>query len=252
MLYYYSHDNIWQRSVIFCLIWGFIDGAVYTLQLLLFAWATIERHILIFHDRLLTKKKRFLVHHLPLIVIILYWFIFYTYVYFYPPCKNIFNNSQMVCVTICLFKSFPFHAFETLFNNILPSLTIVIFSVALFVRIVRQKHRIQQHIHWRKYRKMTIQLLSISVLYLLITTPWAIITFLRICRLSPDIGVIFESYAVFISYYIVLLFPFVALLSLPELRIKLKRISHLQRQKRCVGPEPVIGRNARNNQIPAH
>ncbi len=92
MMYYHAHNNIWSRPYIFCLIWGFIDWAVYMLQLLLFAWASIERHILIFHDKwVATKKKRLFVHYLPLVIIITYWLIFYTYVYFYSSCRNRFN-----------------------------------------------------------------------------------------------------------------------------------------------------------------
>jgi hypothetical protein len=238
---------MWQRTNIFCLIWAFIDWAAYALQLLLFAWTAIERHILIFHDRWVsTKTKRFFVHYLPCMMIILYWFLFYSYVYFYPPCENIFNNSVIMCVVACLFNSFSFRLFDILLNNILPCLIIVIFSVALFLRILRQKYRLRQQIQWRKHRKMTVQLLSISALYLLITTPWAIISFLRICGLPSNIGVSFESYAYFAGYYIAIFFPFVALVSLPELRIKLKKVLYLYRQ-RSVVPELSIRRNATNN-----
>ncbi len=248
MLYYHAHGNIWSRPYIFCFIWGFIDWAVYMLQLLLFAWASIERHILIFHDRwVATKKKRFFVHYLPPVIIIIYWLIFYTYVYFYPSCQNHFDSSQMICMTVCSFDSFSFHAFDTLFNNIIPSLTIVIFSVALLVRILRQKYRIRHQIQWRKHRKMTIQTLSISILYLLITAPWAMIIFLRICGLPSNVGVTYENYATFIDYFIVLLFPFVALLSLPELSTKVKKLLHLHRQRRLIEPQILVGRNVRNN-----
>jgi hypothetical protein len=247
-MYYHAHDNIWQRPYIFCLIWGFIDWAVYMLQLLLFAWASIERHILIFHDKwVATKKKRLFVHYLPPIIIITYWLIYYSYVYFYPSCPNRFVTSQMICVTVCSFDSFSFHVFDTLFNNIIPSLMIVIFSVALLVRIIRQKYRIHQQIRWRKHRKLTIQILSISILYLLITAPWALIIFLRICGLPPNIGVIYENYTNFIDYFIVLLFPFVALLSLPELNTKVKKVLHLQRRKRSIEPQIMPGRAVRAN-----
>ncbi len=251
MLYYYYHVNTWQRSFSFCLIWGFIDWAVYMLQLLLFAWTSIERHILIFHDKWVsTKRKRFFVHYLPVITIVIYWFTFYSYVYFYPSCENTYDGSQMVCVTVCSFNSFSFRAFDTLFNNIFPSITIGIFSVALLLRVFRQKYRMRHQIQWRKHRKMTAQLLSISALYLFITAPWAIIMFLRMCGLPPNAGAAFESYAAFSSYYIVLLFPFVSLLSLPELRIKLKNILHLQRRATCVRTKPLaIRRDARNNQV---
>ena len=116
MLYYYSHANIWQRPYIFCVIWGFIDWAVYMLQLLLFAWATIERHILIFHDQWVsTRTKRLYFHYLPIIIIILYWSIYYSYIYFYPSCTNTYISSQMICMTVCSFDSFSLHAFDTLF-----------------------------------------------------------------------------------------------------------------------------------------
>jgi hypothetical protein len=252
MLYYYSHSDTWQRSFAFCVIWGFIDWAVYMLQLLLFAWASIERHILIFHDRWVsTKRKRIFVHYLPVVIISMYWFLFYAYVYFYPSCENTFDSTQMICVTVCLFSSFSFHAFDLLFNNVLPTLTIVIFSVTLLLRVLRQKQRMRQPILWRKHRKMTVQLLSISALYLLITAPWAIIVFLRICGLPQEIGAKFEDYSYFVSYYMVLIFPFVSLLSLPELRLKLNKLLQLQQRGAHVRPDPLAGRDVRTNQVAA-
>ncbi|CAF1321760.1 unnamed protein product [Adineta steineri] len=246
MLYYYYHTT-WQKPYVFCVVWGFIDWAVYMLQLLLFAWASIERHILIFHDQWVsTKRKRFWIHYFPLIFILLYWFIFYTFVYFYPTCQNQYDSTNMICMDACLFDIFSFRAFETFVNNIIPSLTIVISSVLLLLRVFRQKYRMCQQIQWRKHRKMTIQLLWIAVLYLLITSPWAIIIFLRLCGLPPNIGAGFENIAVFLSYYIVLLFPFVSLLSLPELYNKLKKICHRQPRQKRIKREPIP---ARNNQV---
>lgn len=58
MLYYYYHTDTWQRSFIFCSIWGYIDWAFYLMQIALFAWASIERHILIFHDSLVATRKK--------------------------------------------------------------------------------------------------------------------------------------------------------------------------------------------------
>jgi hypothetical protein len=155
----------------------------------------------------------------------------------------------MICVTVCSFDSFSFHAFDTLFNNIIPSLTIVIFSLALLVRVLRQKYRIRQQIQWRKHRKMTIQILSISVLYLLITAPWAIIIFLRVCGLPSNVGVSYEYYTNFIDYFIVPLFPFVALLSLPKLSIKVKKFLHVHRRRRSIEPQIVVGRAVKINTV---
>ncbi|CAF1447713.1 unnamed protein product [Adineta ricciae] len=240
MLYYYTHTDTWQRSFVFCSIWGFFDWAIYILQLILFAWASIERHILIFHDKWVsTDRKRFYVHYLPVIVILIYWLIFYSVVYFFPPCHNVQDDDSMVCITTCVFDNFSFRAFETFFNNIIPSLIIVFASAALLFRVLRQRYRVRQQIQWRKHRKMTVQLLWISALYLLITAPLAIIIFLGLYGLSANVGTAFGSLAIYASYYIVLLFPFVSLLSLPELYIKLKKMLHLQGRREF----------GRNNQV---
>ena len=46
--------------------WVFVDYFFYSFQIALFAWATMERHILIFHDQYMSRvKKRFFVHYLP-------------------------------------------------------------------------------------------------------------------------------------------------------------------------------------------
>lgn len=245
MLYYHSHNNTWERPHSFCAIWGLIDWAVYMLQLLLFAWATIERHILIFHDKWVsTKTKRLYFHYLPIVIINLYWFIYYSYIYFYPSCTNTYDSSQMICITVCSFNSFSLHAFDTLFNNIIPTLTIVTFSVALLIRVLHQKQRVRQQIQWKKHRKMTVQLLSISGLYLFVTAPWAFIILLRMCGLTASVGASYEMVTTFLDYFIVPLFPFVALLSLPELQRKVKRVLRAHRPRRSIEPEILLRRNA--------
>lgn len=243
MLYYLAKSNIWQRSYVFCVIWNFIDWAVYMLQLHLFAWATIERHILIFHDRWVsTQRKRLCFHYLPVIVIFIYWLIFYAYIYFYPICQNEHDDSNMICVNTCSFNILSYRVFDTLFNNIFPSSTIVLSSVTLLIRILRQKYRMHQQIQWKKHRKMTIQILSISTLYLLLTTPWAMTTLFKICGLESIVTEAYESYSGLFSYFIVLLFPFVSLLSLPELRVKFERILCKHRAQRTIRPEGIAGK----------
>ncbi len=67
MLVYYQDTGIWERSTTFCKICGFNDWALDITYTILLAWVTIERHILVFHDRSIsTKRKRFLVNSGPL------------------------------------------------------------------------------------------------------------------------------------------------------------------------------------------
>ena len=94
-LYNLRLTEIWIRSPTFCLIWWFINESTYPIQTFLIAWATIERHILIFNDRLMKEKRwRLLLHYFPIIASLLYGFILYSYTFFFPPCDNQYYDSS--------------------------------------------------------------------------------------------------------------------------------------------------------------
>ncbi|CAF1015667.1 unnamed protein product [Rotaria sp. Silwood1] len=225
MLYFYKNGNHWHRTLTLCRIWGFIDWGFYITQAIIFAWTSIERHILIFHDLwVATRKKRFFIHYLPLILLMLYCLMFYSLVYFFPFCKHAVRYNAALCIDNCLYDNYAFYIWETIVHQILPNLMIVIASIALLSRILRQKHRVHQRIQWRKHRKMAIQLLSISFLYLIFSFPNTIMILMYLCGLTYNIGRNVKIYAEFFSYLVILFFPFVCILSLPELRKKIKRI----------------------------
>ena len=121
LLYYYKHNGIWKRSLIFCEIWGYIDWGLYITQTILFAWTTIERHILIFHDKwLLTKRKRLFIHYIPPILIIFYCLIMYLIVYFFPSCENVVDYFYVTCIDACLFDSGIYSIYDTIIDEVLP------------------------------------------------------------------------------------------------------------------------------------
>ncbi|CAF1444557.1 unnamed protein product [Adineta ricciae] len=181
MLYFYQNRDRWDRSMIFCTIWGFLDWGLYVLHTMLFAWATVERHILIFHDRWIsTRKSRLILHYFPLLFFPFYLFLFYFCVYFFPPCENYSDPSSPVCMWPCLYDSY--------------ALSII----SLLVRVLWQRVRMRQTIHWKKHRKMAIQVLSISCVYLLLLLPYAIIYILRYCvGLSYPLLIEFSTSTVF-------------------------------------------------------
>jgi phosphatidylglycerophosphate synthase len=136
---------------------------------------------------------------------------------------------------------------ENIVNQMLPILIIIIFSIALILRVLLQKHRLHQPIQWRKHRKMTIQLLSISILYLIFSFPNTFMIFIDFCGLSYDKDSDVKQYAAFLSYLVILFFPFVCILSLPELQNKIRKILPLRRRRaRAIGPEILILRNNQN------
>lgn len=225
MLQYYRLNQQWERSLIFCTIWAFFDWTIYITQTLVFAWTTIERHILIFHSKWIsTKRQRFLIHYLPLIFLLHYCFIFHIIIYFFPPCQNLLFEFDMICVYFCLNSHYKLYMWQTITHQIIPNLIIVCFSIALLIRFVHFKNRIHQPIRWKKYRKMTIQLLSISLLYLLFSFPFILVTLMYLSGWINQMFTTILLYADIFSYFIILCFPFVCMSSLPNLHLKIKRI----------------------------
>jgi len=209
----------------FYLIWVFIDYAFYSTQIALFAWATMERHILIFHYKWVsTRKKRLFVHYIPIATIVIYCFVYYCLVYFGPFCENSFDSFIAGGVYIpCVFNGTFLGTWDLIFQQVIPTFIIVIFSLALLLRVLWQKRKLNQPIQWNRYRKMTIQLLSISILYLLFNSPWTLVIFAYQYGLSESVANIAMSYTIYFYYYVIFLLPFVCIGSLPELRIKCKQ-----------------------------
>ncbi|UJR14194.1 hypothetical protein I4U23_001187 [Adineta vaga] len=114
---------------------------------------------------------------------------------------------------------------DLFFHGALPPLIITLFNIFLLIRVIYQKHiHLQQPIVWRKHRRMTIQVVSVSFLYLLICFPTMIITLCKFFGISTFIGDEILKYTYFFTYFIGFLLPYVCLATLPELRLKLKNI----------------------------
>ncbi|CAF4873516.1 unnamed protein product [Rotaria sp. Silwood1] len=151
--------HVWPQIPTTCLAWQFSDIGIFTTTGIIMAWASIERHILIFHDQWVSSRRKcFLFHYLPLVIIIVYGLIFYTYVICFPPCQQLFIYSINWCTTPC---------FTTI-----QRITIIF----LLVRVIRQKRELNQRFEWRKLRKMAIQLLSISALFFFLMLPTVVIS----------------------------------------------------------------------------
>ena len=230
-------DQPWSASPAFYLFWVFFDYMAYSLQIALFAWATMERHILIFHESWLsTRKKRFLVHYCPNGAITVYYIIYYSLVHFAPHCENSFTDFLAGGIFIpCAFDKTFLGVWDLIVHQVIPTFIIVIFCIALLARVILQKTHMNQPIYWRKYRKMTIQLLSLSTIYMIFNAPWVLTIFAYQYGLPDEIATVVLMYTGFLYYYVIFLFPFVACFSLPELRSKVKRLLRCGRVQRRVG-----------------
>ncbi|CAF3485505.1 unnamed protein product [Rotaria sp. Silwood1] len=239
LLNFYRLQSVWSATPSLCVMWMFIDETLNSISTILIAWASVERYIIIFRSQWLSSaRKRFLIHYLPLMLFVLYIIIFHVIVILFSSCINMYDYTREKCgESLCLHNTKLIETWNIIVNEILPGLIIVIFSIALLVRCLLQNHRIHQRLQWRKYRKMAIQLLSISMLYFILYIPVTSIKLVQLCCISQDGINSFEEYARFFSYYIIFLLPFVCYVSLPEVKWQFKKIFPCcHRQARLIHP----------------
>lgn len=219
--YLHNGKNSFQSSPIICLIWLYVDYGFYGAITVFFAWASFERHILIFYYNqcLRTKMKRMIFHYIPLIVLSIYMIGFYIGVIIFPPCENSFDYEIEACgMSPCYEEISWLNIWDYLINGAMCTLIEAICSISLLIRVLWKRHRAHQPIHWKKHRKMTIQLLSISTLSLTTTLPQTLITAVQqIIPGMTDFAYEVEPYFFYLTTFVVLLLPFVTLGCFPEL-----------------------------------
>ncbi|CAF3985040.1 unnamed protein product [Adineta steineri] len=197
-------------------------------SLILFAWASFERHLLIFHFNLFNIKwKNFCFHYMPPILITIYLIIFYIYSSYFYPCEHQVDFVHNVCYYGCQSRDPILGMWQTSIHILSPTICVLICNGALLFRVYRSKTRLRQSINWRKYRLMIFQLVSISCFYLLFNLPFAIAYLWVIVAPAPFIITILQRIG-FLTYFIYLLFPFVCFCSIPQLGSKMKKFLHRQ------------------------
>ncbi|CAF4624457.1 unnamed protein product [Rotaria sp. Silwood1] len=143
----------------------------------------------------------------------------------------------MICIELCLYAPFSsFYKYETIFHQILPNIIIVGFSIGLLIRVYRQTHRVGQSLTWRKHWKMTVQLLFVSVNYLIFSLPLTLMSVFYLLGVPLYVTAKFTQYASFLYYCTMLLFPSVATLFLPQLKDERKNMLRLRGRTRAVVP----------------
>lgn len=121
--------------------WIFIDIGWLSLRMGLFTWATIERQILIFHDRFVsTGRRRFFFHYLPIVMIVTYYLTYWSVIHFTPFCDD--SNHDLLSGSTfipCIFGRTRLGTIDLVFRQVILTLLIAICSIGLIVRVVAQK-----------------------------------------------------------------------------------------------------------------
>ncbi|CAF3356553.1 unnamed protein product [Rotaria socialis] len=162
-----------------------------------------------------SRKRRIIVHYLPLLFLILYIFIFYIYAFYGFPCENSYDYTLPYCNQSPCYLQDPVMGIFDLFTNItMPTLLEAFFSFSFIFRVVWQKYRSHLSVQWRKQRKMAIQLMSLTALNLTINVPLSIFNIAHLCGLPSDIGFKALQYFVFLCYFVIFFLPFICLASI--------------------------------------
>jgi hypothetical protein len=221
--YYFHTGRCISSAYIFRLFWGYIDWGGFTVQLFLVTWATIERHILIFHDHLVaTRMKRLLFHYAPPTFFIVYCGVYYALIIVLPGCQNVNMQAQLPSYTPCVFQNSALYMFDMTANQCIPDVIIATASVSLLVRIMSQKYRVHQQIRWRQHRRMVIQLLTVAFLYLALPTQVAFLIISNLLGWAVTVSAAHLQYSALCVYIVTLLYPIVCFASIPRLGQKFK------------------------------
>jgi ABC-type dipeptide/oligopeptide/nickel transport system permease component len=110
------------------------------------AWASIERHILIFYPSWFgTKRKCFFFHYLPLAVCILYSIIFYTVTLVIIPCDHTYDYGCIIRYHYqCIYLISWLRLWDSIGHFMIPAFMTPILSVALFVRVLYSRYRVHR------------------------------------------------------------------------------------------------------------
>ncbi|CAF1189400.1 unnamed protein product [Adineta steineri] len=244
LAYYWRTGTVLVSTRAFCFAWLSIHTIGLIGTTILVAWGSVERHILIFHPNLIrTKTKRFFFHYLPLVICMMFPGVFYITMLFIVPCSTTVSYNKVSCgLYACIAVNPSIALYDSVVNYIIPPFIIVIFSVALIIRVLASKCRARQRIEWRNYRKMAIQLLSISFLYMFLYCPTIFLYATYVAGLLPYITATgYYSDLNYFGYFAVTLTPLICALSMPELRTKFKICFPCCRRCRAaVGPQALM------------
>ncbi|CAF4524902.1 unnamed protein product, partial [Rotaria socialis] len=136
-----------------CLLWWFVNIGMYDGGVLFMAWTAFERHIIVFHEQWIsTRKRRIIIHYLPMLFLILYIFIYYTCAIYYFPCENTYDYTLPYCNELPCYANDPIMGmWDWIADVASPTFLEALLSLAFIFRVLWQKHHFHLPIHWRKH-----------------------------------------------------------------------------------------------------
>ena len=230
------------RTPTFCRWWYWIDYTLIITSLFLTASASVQRHVLIFNAHWLNSRRtRLLVHFMPILICLIYPPVFYLAVIVGHTCELTEEEATSEsCSQPCYTSNNVLFNVDWIFNTACPLAVMIIANIILIIRVIHsmRKTRRKQALTWKRQRKLTLQLLVLSSLYIVGWLPSTVLSIIQ-SFVSPTImdDLPQLDYLNFIAYFVCPSQPFVCLMGLPELIKSLKsRVKRLATKTSVVVP----------------
>ncbi|CAF1339588.1 unnamed protein product [Adineta steineri] len=221
-IHFYRLGRVSPATSAYCTWWTFFEYTLSVSSEFLMAIISIQRHILVFNNNILQIRiKRYLWHHLPLLLGVAYPTLLYLGLVVIYPCDGTqWDYTSVLCgLSNCYLENSSLLAtLDWALDNGMPILIIVVANAALVIRVICYKRRAQQATPWQKQRRMTIQLLIISSVYFIAWIPNTIIAVIQEIIDSSFVAEIQANYFFDLLYLVCLLMPWVCIMMLPELK----------------------------------
>ena len=210
-LAFYSRGYIYPSTSSYCTWWSFFGYTIFAMSGYLLATISIQRHFFIFNRHILrTGWKRIFLHYLPFVLCIVYPIVFYLFSIVFYPCDgtqwNFTNNLCGFAPCYLLFNQ-VLGTFDISMNNYMPVVIDFISNIIIILRVVQQKHHSQRSTAWRQQRHMIIQLLSLSIIYLIAWTPCLSVLAVQMLHDPTFLATIQTDYLFDLIYVIYLFIP---------------------------------------------
>ncbi len=237
-LHFYRLGYVSPPTPIYCTWWTFFEYTIYAISEFLLATISVQRHIFIFSAHLLRIRwMRYVFHHLPLLLCLLYPTLFYVFAIILYPCDGTqwdFTNNLCGYANCYLLFDPTLGTFDLMFDNIVPIIIDVLSNVFLIVRVARIKRRRQQQSRWRQQRRMMLQLFCLSSLYVISWLP--LITVYQVQIFYPNfLAEVQSDYFLDLVYVSELFLPWICIGFLPELIKWIKQLCCRRRAPNVVG-----------------
>lgn len=207
---------------IYCTWWTFLEYTFFVGGEMVMSVISIQRHIFVFKTNLFNNRLYlYLFHHFPLLFFVVYPVVLYLIIIIFDSCDGTqWDYQSNVCglANCYLIYNTVLATCDWAINNGLPIVVISLANISLIFRVVAQKRRTIGHVSWRKQRRMTIQLLSISCIYFIGWFPNLIIGVIQQLYLPTFLMDIQLDYVFNLVYFICLLLPWIYLGLFPQFK----------------------------------